>query len=81
MNEKIYTKERMEDVYLERNLDEVNEEIKDLLENNYNIQEEVRKMKGEQEIQLIRLHKVMEQKDKAKVEIEGKNNKIQHLSL
>ena len=38
-------------------------------------------MKREQEIQSVRLFEVMEEKDKAKEEIEEKNNEIQHLSL
>ena len=38
-------------------------------------------MKREQEIHLVRLCEVMEEKDKAKEEIEGENNEIQHLSL
>ncbi len=50
MNEKLYTKERIEDIYLERNLDEANEAIRELLENNCNLQEEVIKLKREQEI-------------------------------
>ena len=39
MNDNIYTKERIEDIYPERNLDEA---IKDLLEENSNLQQEVR---------------------------------------
>ena len=38
-------------------------------------------MRREQEIQSVRLCEVMEEKNKAKEEIEGKNNEIQHLSL
>ena len=34
MNDKLYTKERIKDIYLERNLDEANEEIRELLEKN-----------------------------------------------
>ena len=62
-------------------LDEADAIIKDLLEKNSNLQEEVRKLKIEQEIHSIRLSEVMEEKDKAKEEIEEKNNEIQHLSL
>ena len=48
MNEKLYTEERIEDIYLESNLDEANEEIRELLEKNGTLQEEVRKLKREQ---------------------------------
>ena len=81
MNDELYTEERIEDIHSESNLDEANEAIKELLEKNGKLQEEVRKLKREQEIQLVRLCEVMEEKNKTKEEIEGKNNKIQHLSL
>lgn len=81
MNEKLYTKQRIEDIYLESNSDEANEAIKELLEKNGTLQEEIRKLKREQEIQSIRLCQVMEEKNKTKEELEGKNNEIQHLSL
>ena len=41
MNDNIYTKERIEDIYPKRNSNEVDEAIKDLLENNSNLQEEI----------------------------------------
>ena len=41
----------------------------------------MRKLKREQEIQSVRLCKVMEEKNKIKEEIEGKDNEIQHLSF
>ena len=66
MNEKLHTEEIIEDIYPERNSDEANEAIRDLLENNCNLKEEVRKMKREQEIQLVILCEIMEDKDKAK---------------
>ena len=81
MNDNLYTEEIIEDIYPERNSDEVDEAIKNLLEKNCNIQEEVRKQKREQEIQSVTLCEVMEEKDKAKEEIKGKKNEIQHLSL
>ena len=34
MNDQLYVEERIEDIYLERNLDEANEAIKELLEEN-----------------------------------------------
>ena len=81
MNDNLYTKERIEDIYPEKNVDEVVGEIKDLLENNFNLQGEIKKKKRKQEIHLVRLCEVMEEKDKAKEEIEEKNNEIQQLSL
>ena len=74
MNDNLYTEEKIEDICPERNLDEAKEEIKDLLGKNSNLQEDVRKLKREQEIPSMRLCEVMEEKDKAKEEIEEKNN-------
>ena len=45
MNDKLYTKEIIEDIHSKSNIDEANKEIKELLEKNGNLQEEVRKMK------------------------------------
>lgn len=81
MNENIYTKEIIEDIFSEINLDESDEAIKDLLEKNSNLQEEVRKIKRDKEIQSVRLCEVMEEKYNAKEEIEEKNNEIQQLSI
>ena len=81
MNDQLYIEERIEDIQSERNLDEANEAIKELLEKNSTLQEEVRNLRREQEIQSVRLCDVMEDKNKIKEEIEGKNNEIQHLSL
>ena len=50
MNKKLYIEEKIEGIHLESNLDEANEVIRELLENNGNLQEEVRKLKREQEI-------------------------------
>ena len=50
MNDNLYIEKRIENIYLERNSDEADEETKDLLEKNSNLQEEVRKLKREQEI-------------------------------
>ena len=62
--------------------------MKDLLENNLTLHEEVKKIKREQEIQSVRMCEDMEQMDKAKEEkrqltkkIEEKNNEIHQLSL
>ena len=81
MNDNLYIEEIIEDICPERNLNEVDEAIKYLLEKNCNLQEEVKKMKREQELQSVIICEFMEEKDKAKEEIEGKNNEIQHLSL
>ncbi|MDF3675412.1 hypothetical protein [Enterobacter hormaechei] len=80
MNNKLYIEERIEDLH-SRNSDEVDEAIKELLEKNSTLQEEVKKLRREQEIQLVRMCEVMEQKDKAKEEIKEKDNEIQQLSL
>ena len=50
MNDQLYVEERVEDIYLEGNSNEANEAIKELLEKNGTLQEEVRKLKREQEI-------------------------------
>ena len=80
MNDSLYIEEIIEDIY-SRNSDEANEVIKELLEKNNTLQEDVRKLRRDQEIQLVRLCEVMEEKKKIREEIEGKNNEIQHLSL
>ena len=51
------------------------------MEKNGSLQQQVRKLRREGEIQLVRLCEVMEEKNKIKSEIEGKDNEIQHLSL
>ena len=81
MNDHLYTKERFEYLHWQSNLDEPNKEIKEILENNGSLQDEVRKLRREQEIYSARLCQVMEEKNKIKDEIEGKDNEIQHLSL
>ena len=50
MNDQLYVEERFGDIYSESNLDEANEEIRELLENNSTLQEEVRKLRRDQEI-------------------------------
>ena len=50
----------------ESNSDEANEPIKELLEKNGNLQEEVRKLTREQEIHSARLCETMEEKNKIK---------------
>ncbi|MDF3675414.1 hypothetical protein, partial [Enterobacter hormaechei] len=82
MNDKLYNREIIKDIYLERNSDEANEAIKELLAKNGSLQEEVRKLKREQEIQSIRLCEVLEQRNKANEDLEVRNNQsLQHESL
>ena len=50
----LYIEERINNLH-SNNLDETNEAIKELLEKNGSLQEEVRKLRREQEIQSIRL--------------------------
>ena len=81
MNDHLYIDETIEDLHLASSSDEANEAMKELLEKNGSLQEEVRKLKGEKEIQSIRLCEVMEEKNKVKEEMEGKDYEIQHLFL
>ena len=80
MNDHLYIKERIEDLHPSRSSDGENEATKELLEKNGSLQEVVRKLR-EKEIQSIRLCEIMEEKKKTKVEMEGKDNEIQQLSL
>ena len=59
MNDQFYIEERIEEIHLASNPDEANEEIKEVLEKNGLIQEEVRKLRREQEIQSVRLYEFM----------------------
>ena len=45
MNDQLYVEERIKDIYLEGNSNKANEAIKELLEKNGVLQEEVRKLK------------------------------------
>ena len=81
MNDHQYIKERIKEYFSSSSLDETNDAIKELLEKNGSLQEEVRKLRREQEIQSVRLCEIMEEKNKIKEKIEGKGNEIQHLSI
>ena len=59
MNDNLYIEERIEDICQERSSNEANVTITDLLEKILTLQEEVRKLKREQEIQSIRMCGVM----------------------
>ena len=50
MNDHLYVEERIKDFHPSSSLDEENEEIKELLEKNSSLQEEVRRLRREQEI-------------------------------
>ena len=80
MNDSLYIEERIEDIHTS-NSDEADEAIKKILEKNITLQEEVRKLRRDQDIESVRLCEVMEEKNKIREEIEGKNNEIQHLFL
>ena len=54
-----YVEEKIEDFFPSSSSDEENNAIKELLENNGSLQEEVRKLKREQEIQSIRLCEIL----------------------
>ena len=81
MNDHQYVEENIEDFFPSSSLDEANEAIKKLLEKNGSLQEEVRKLKREQEIQLIRMCEILEQRNKASEDLEARNNVNQNQSL
>ena len=81
MNDHQYIEEKIEDIFHSRSLDEANNAIKELLENNGSLQEEVRKLKKEQEIQSIRLCEILEQRNKMEEEMDGRKNEIQNQTL
>ena len=60
MNDHLYTEERIEDLHPSSTSDEANDAIKELLEKNGSLQEEVRKLRREQEIQSVRVCEIME---------------------
>ena len=62
MNDLQYIEERIEYFFPSSSSDEVNDAIKELLEKNGSLQEEVRKLRREQEIQSVRLCEVLEEK-------------------
>ena len=76
MNELKYVEEKIEDFFPSSNSDEANNAIKELLENNGSLQEEVRKLRREQEIQSIRRCKILEARNN-----EQQNQSNQHEDL
>lgn len=81
MNDHQYIEERIEDFFPSRSSNEENDAIKELSEKNGTLQEEIRKIKREQEIQPVRLCEILEQRNKMKEEMDGRNNEIQNQSL
>ena len=79
MNDDQYVEEKIEDIFPSSNLDEANNAIKELLEKNGSLQEEVRKLKREQEIQSTRLCEVLEQRNKAKEDLNERINQHENL--
>ena len=80
MNDHQYIEEKIEDLLPSSNSDEANQAIKELLAKNGSLQDEVRKLKREQEIQSIRLCEVLEQRNKAQEELEIKSHEIHNQS-
>ena len=81
MNDHQYIEENIEDFFPSSGSDEANNAIKELLEKNDSLQEEVRKLKREQEIQSIRSCEILEQRNREKEELDGRNNEIKNQSL
>ena len=81
MNDLKYVEEKIEDLLPSSSSNEANNAIKELLEKNGSLQEEVRKLKREQEIKSTRLYEILEQRNKTKDEIDRKNDENQNQSL
>ena len=71
----------IEEFFPSSSLDKENNTIKELLQKNGSLLEEVRKLKREQEIQSIRLCEILEQRNKEKEDLEARNNEDQNQSL
>ena len=76
----IMLKKRLNFFFPSSSSDEANKAIKELLEKNGSLQEEVRNLKREQEIQSIRLCEILEQRNKAKEDLEARNNEEKNQS-
>lgn len=82
MNDHQYVEEKIDDLLPSSSSDEADKAIKELLEKNGSLQEEIRKLKREQEIQSIRLCEVLEQRNKANEDLAAKDNHLhQHEDL
>ena len=80
MNVLKYVEEKIEDFLRSSSSDEANNAIKELLEKNGSLQEEVRRLKIEQEIQSTRLCEILEQRNKEKEDLEARNNEEKNQS-
>ena len=80
MNDHKYVEEKIENFFPSSSSDEANNAIKELLEKNGSLQEEVRKLKREQEIQSIRLCEILEQRNKAQEDLEARNHEQKNWS-
>ena len=78
MNDLKYVEEKIEDLLPSSSSDEANNAIKELLEKNGSLQDDVRKLKREQEIQSARLCKILEQRNKAQEELEARSHEQQN---
>ena len=67
-------KKRLKTFSLSSSSDEANNAIKELLEKNGSLQEEVRKLNRDKEIQSIRLCEILEQRNKAQEDLEDRNH-------
>ena len=88
MDDNIYIEEKIKDISQDKCSKKVDAVTRELIEKNHILQDEVTKLRREQEIQLVRMCEIMEQKDKANEEkrllpkkIEEKNNEIYGLSI
>ena len=79
MNDHQYVEVKIEDLLPSSNSEEADQAIKELLEKNGSLQEEVRKLKREQEIQSIRLCEVLDQRNKAQEELEDRSHQHEDL--
>ena len=80
MNDLKYVEEKIEDFFPSTSSDEANNAIKELLEKNVSLQEELRKLKREQEIQSIKLCEILEQRKKTQEDLEARNNEQKNQS-
>ena len=80
MNYLKYVEEKIDEFFPSSSSDEANNATKELLEKNGSVQEEVRKIKTEQEIQSIRLCEILEQRNKAQEDLEAINHEQQNQS-
>ena len=81
MNDQNYIEEKIEDLFPSNNSDEANNVVKELLEKNGSLQEEVRKLKREQELHSTRFCEILEQRNKLKDELDGRNIEVQNKTL